>query len=33
MFAMSALATLPIVILFAFFSEQFIKGMAGLKFQ
>lgn len=33
MFAMSALATLPIVILFAFFSEQFIKGMAGLNFQ
>jgi ABC-type glycerol-3-phosphate transport system permease component len=30
LFAMSTLATLPIVILFAFFSEQFIKGMAGL---
>ncbi len=30
LFAMSTLATLPIVILFAIFSEQFIKGMAGL---
>ncbi|MFB6296341.1 MAG: carbohydrate ABC transporter permease [Halobacteriales archaeon] len=30
MFAMSTLATLPVVILFAIFSEQFIKGMAGL---
>jgi len=27
---MSTLATLPIVILFAIFSEQFIKGMTGL---
>jgi ABC-type glycerol-3-phosphate transport system permease component len=33
MFAMSTLATLPIVILFAIFSEQFIKGMAGLNFE
>lgn len=30
MFAMSTLATLPVVILFVLFSESFIKGMAGL---
>lgn len=30
LFAMSTLATLPLVIAFALFSEQFIKGMAGL---
>lgn len=30
MFAMSTLATLPVVVLFVLFSETFIKGMAGL---
>mgnify|MGYP000008807371 FL=1 len=30
LFAMSTLATLPLMIAFALFSEQFIKGMAGL---
>lgn len=30
LFAMSSLATLPVVIVFAIFSEEFIQGMAGL---
>lgn len=33
MFAMSTLATLPLVILFALFSEKFIQGIAGLEMQ
>jgi len=33
LFAMSTLATLPLMIAFALFSEQFIKGMAGLNFK
>lgn len=31
LFAMSTLATLPVVVLFALFSEQFIEGIAGLE--
>lgn len=31
LFAMSALATLPVVVLFALFSDQFIEGIAGLE--
>lgn len=30
LFAMSTLATLPVVLLFAFFSDRFIEGMGGL---
>lgn len=33
LFAMSTLATLPVIILFALFSEQFIEGIAGLEMQ
>lgn len=33
LFAMSSLATLPVIILFAIFSEEFIQGMAGLNMQ
>ncbi|MDS0223612.1 carbohydrate ABC transporter permease [Haloarcula sp. S1AR25-5A] len=33
LFAMSTLATLPVIILFAVFSEQFIEGIAGLEMQ
>jgi len=33
LFAMSTLATLPVVILFALFSDQFIEGIAGLEMQ
>lgn len=31
MFAMSTLATLPLVIMFAFYSEKFIQGIAGIE--
>lgn len=31
LFAMSTLATLPVIILFAIFSEEFIQGIAGLE--
>ncbi|WP_136689517.1 carbohydrate ABC transporter permease [Halorhabdus amylolytica] len=33
LFAMSTLATLPVVILFALFSDKFIEGIAGLEMQ
>jgi len=33
LFAMSTLATLPVIVLFALFSEQFIEGIAGLEMQ
>ncbi|QLC35065.1 carbohydrate ABC transporter permease (plasmid) [Halarchaeum sp. CBA1220] len=33
LFAMSTLATLPVVILFALFSDQFIEGIAGLEME
>ncbi|MCO8243568.1 MULTISPECIES: carbohydrate ABC transporter permease [unclassified Haladaptatus] len=33
LFAMSTLSTIPVILVFAFFSEQFIQGIAGLEMQ